>query len=199
MTKSSISSLLSSPVSGVTAALLIMAIFAGQRAEAMSPINPGMSEVGWAVANKKAVANERTIEVRGGHGGGGGGGGSGGGRSGGWGGGRSAGVSGATVFRGGAIGAAPAVAGTPRFAGHGFGHRRHFGGVFVGGYYDDYPYDYPDTYDDPPVYPAPVFVAGGGCRRVLTVHGPRVVCHHRAARHYHRVHRRHHHRRHHRA
>src|ERR1700733_11900091 len=127
MTKSSISSLLSSPVSGVTAALLIMAIFAGQRAEAMSPINPGMSDVGRAVANKKAVANERTIEVRGGHGGGGGG----GGRSGGWGGGRSAGVSGATVFRGGAIGAAPAVvAGTPRFAGRGFGHRRHFGGVF---------------------------------------------------------------------
>ena len=196
MTKNSVSSLLLSPVSGVTAALLIVAIFAGQRAEAMSPINPGMSDVARAVANKKAVASERTIEVRGGHGGGGGG----GGRSGGgWGGGRSAGVSGATVFRGGAIGAAPAVAGTPRFAGRGFGHRRHFGGVFVGGvYYDDYPDGYPDYYDDPPVYPAPAFVAGGGCRRVLTVHGPRVVCHHRAARHY-RVHRRHHHRRHHSA
>jgi len=196
MTKSSVNSLLSS-VSGVTAALLMMAIFAAQRAEAMSPVNPGMSEVGKTVAGKKVVTNELTIEVRGGHGGGGGGG---GGRSGGWGGGRGAGGVSGAVIRGGAIGAAPAVvAGAPRFVGHGFGHRRHFGGVFVGGvYYDDYPYGYPDYYDDPPVYPAPAFVAGGGCRRVLTVHGPRVVCHHRAARHY-RVHRRHHHRRHHSA
>ena len=72
MTKNSVSSLLLSPVSGVTAALLIVAIFAGQRAEAMSPINPGMSEVGKTVAGKKAVANGLTIEVRGGHGGGGG-------------------------------------------------------------------------------------------------------------------------------
>jgi hypothetical protein len=199
MTKSSVSSLLLSPVSGVTAALLMVAIFAGQRAEAMSPINPGMSEVGKTVANKKTVASELTIEVRGGHGGGGGGGG--GGRSGGSGGGRSAGGVSGAVVRGGVIGAAPAVvAGAPRFVGRGFGHRRHFGGAFIGGvYYDDYSYDYPDTYDDPPVYPAPAFVAGGGCRRVLTVHGPRVVCHHRAARHHHRIHRRHHHRRHHRA
>jgi hypothetical protein len=198
MTKISGSSVLLSPVSGVTAALLMVAIFAGQRAEAMSPINPGMSEVGRAVANEKAVANELTIEVRGGHGGGGGGG---GGRSGGWGGGRSAGGVGGAVVRGGAIGAAPAgVAGAPRFVGHGFGHRRQFGGAFVGGvYYDNYPYGYPDYYDEPPVYSTPAFVGGGGCRRVLTVHGPRVVCHHRAARHYHRVHRRHHHRRHHRA
>jgi hypothetical protein len=198
MTMSSASSLLLSPVSGLTAALLIVAIFASQRAEAMSPVNPGMSsEVGKAVANEKA-ANELTIEVRGGHGGGGGGGG--GGRGGGWGGGRGAGGVSGAVIRGGAIGAAPAVvAGAPRFVGHGFGHRRHFGGVFVGGvYYDDYPYGYPDTYDDPPIYPAPAFVAGGGCRRVLTVHGARVICHHRAARHY-RGHRRHHHRRHHSA
>jgi hypothetical protein len=197
MTKSSASSLLLSPVSGVTAALMMVAIFTSERAEAMSPINPGMSEVGRTFVSEKAAANELLIEVRGGHGGGGGG----GGRSGGWGGGRSAGGASGAVVRGGMIGAAPAVvAGSPRFAGRGFGHRRHFGGAFVGGvYYDDYPYDYPDTYDDPPVYPAPAFVAGGGCRRVLTVHGPRVVCHHRAARHYHRVHRRHHHRRHHSA
>lgn len=196
MTKNSVNSLRWSPASGVTAALLMMAIFATQRAEAMSPVNPGISEVGKTVAGKKAVANELTIEVRGGHGGGGGG-----GRSGGSGGGRGAGGVSGAVIRGGAIGAASAVvAGAPRFAGHGFGHRRHFGEVFVGGvYYDDYPYNYPDYYDDPPVYPAPAFVAGGGCRRVLTVYGPRVVCHHRAARHYHRVYRRHHHRRHHSA
>jgi hypothetical protein len=170
---------------GAAAALMMVSIFASQPTEAMSPINPASASTG------KAVANGLMVEVRGGHGGGGGG----GGRSGGWGGGRSVGgVSGAFV-RGGAIGAAPS-AGAPRFAGHGFGHRRHFGGAFVGGvYYDDYPYDYPDYYGDPSVYPAPAFVAGGGCRRVLTVHGARVVCHHRSARHY-RGHRRHHHRRH---
>ena len=200
MTKKPLSSRRLSPVWAVTAALLMVAVFDGQRAEAMSPINPGMPKVAQAVANEKAVAGEPMIEIRGGHGGGGGGGG--GGRGGGWSGGRSAGgVSGASVFRGGAIGMVPAVvAGAPRFAGHGFAHRRHFGGAFIGGvYYDDYPYDTPDDYDDPPVYPAPAFVAGGGCRRVLTVYGPRVVCHHRAARRYHRIHRRHHHRRHHRA
>jgi hypothetical protein len=183
-------------VLGAVAALLTISAVAGERAEALSPVNPGMTAV------SKAVADGRTIEVRGGgHGGGGGG----HGGSGGWGGDRGAGgfsaggMSGAVV-RGGAVGAgAAAVGGYPRFAGRGFGHRRHFGRVFIGGvYYDDYPYDYPDYYDYPPVYPAPAFVAGGGCRRVLSVHGPRVVCHHRAARH-HRVYRRHHHRRHHRA
>src|ERR1700722_8176204 len=101
MTKSSVNSLLLSSVSGVTAALLMMAIFAAQRAEAMSPVNPGMSEVGKTVAGKKVVTNELTIEVRGGHGGGGGGG---GGRSGGWGGGRGGGGGRGAVICGGAIG-----------------------------------------------------------------------------------------------
>ena len=175
-------------VLSAVAALLMVSAIAGRRAEAMSPANPGMAAI------SKAVANGRTIEVRGGgHGGGGSGGGRGGGGAG-----FGRGFSGAAIG-GGAIGAgAAAVAGSPRFAGHAFTHRRHFGRIFIGGvYYDDYPYDYPDYYDYPPVYPA--FVAGGGCRRVLTVHGPRVVCHHRAARHHHRIHRRHHHRRHHRA
>src|ERR1700729_3441774 len=109
MTKSSVNSLLSS-VSGVTAALLMMAIFAAQRAEAMSPVNPGMSEVGKTVAGKKVVTNELTIEVRGGHGGGGGG-----GRSGGWGGGRRVGgASGAFVCGGAFRAALPALAGRPR-------------------------------------------------------------------------------------
>src|SRR5579864_8264344 len=61
---------------GAVAALLMGSILAGPRAEALSPMNPGMSHAG------TAAANERMIEVRGGHGGGGGGGG-GGGRSGG--------------------------------------------------------------------------------------------------------------------
>jgi hypothetical protein len=175
---------------GVASALLTLSALAGQRAEALSPINPGSAAV------SKAAANGLTIEVHGGHSGGGGGGG--GGRSGGLGG--SRGFSGAAV-RGGTFGTGPAVgAGAPRSAGRGFVHRHRFGGVFVGGiYYDDYPYDYPD-YGYPADSPAvdPGFVAGPGCRTVVTAYGPRVVCYHRAARHAH-AHRRHHHRRHHRA
>jgi hypothetical protein len=178
-----------SPCALGAATLLMVSIFVNGPAAAMSPINPASASTG------KTVANGLTIEVRGGHGGSG----HGGGWGGGWGAGRS-GASGGGIVRSDAIGASPAAVGAPRFAGRGFVHRRHFGGAFIGGvYYDDYPYDYPNYYDEPPVYPATAFVAGGGCRRVLTVHGPRVVCHHRAARHYHRTHRRHHHRRHHRA
>ena len=73
MTKSPVSSWLLSPASGITAAFLIVAIFASQGAEAMSPIHPGMSNIGKGAAHEKAVAGEPTIEVRGGHGGGGGG------------------------------------------------------------------------------------------------------------------------------
>lgn len=165
------------------AALLTASTFAGQRAEALSPVSPGIS------AAVNTTAGGLTIEVRG-HGGG-----SGGRGAGGIGGGR--GVGAAVAVGGGAVGAGVALAGAPRFAGQAFVHRRHVRGVFIGGvYYDDYPYDdYPDYYDNPPIYP--VFVAGGGCHRVMTVHGPRVVCH-RAARH-HRLYRRHGHRRHHRA
>lgn len=170
---------------GAVVALLMGSILAGPRAEAMSPLNPGMPVAG------KAVANGLMIEVRGGHGGGGSGGHFGGGAGRGF----SGGAFSSAVVRGGAIGAGPAaVAGGPRYAGRPFFHHRHFHGVFIGGvYYDDYPYDYPDYYDYPPVYPT--YVTGGGCRRVLTVHGPRVVCHHRAIRHHriHRRHRRHHH------
>jgi hypothetical protein len=187
-------------VSGMAVAILLASICASQPSAAMSPINPGMSGAG------ETVAGGLTIEVRG-HGGGGGG--WSGGHGGSWGGGQSVGgigggVNGAFV-RSGAIGAgAPAVAGSPHFAGHGFSHRRHFGRVFVGGVYydDDYPYDDSAYYNDyPPSYPGyPAFVAGGGCHRVMTVHGPRVVCHRRAARHHHHhAHRRHHHRRDHRA
>jgi hypothetical protein len=167
------------------AALLTASTCFGQRAEALSPVNPGLSAAG------KAAADGSTIEVRGHGGGSGGGRGSAGGLSGG----RSV---GAAVVGAGAIGAGAAAAGAHRFSGHAFVHRRHVRGVFIDGvYYDDYPYDdYPDYDDDPTVYPA--FVAGGGCRRVMTVHGPRIVCHHRAARH-HRLYRHHRHRRHHHA
>ena len=160
------------------AALLTVSTFASQRAVALSPVNPGPSAV------SKAAADGLTIEVRGSHGGGGG---SGRGGSGGWGGSRSV---GAAVVSGGAIGTRTVAAGAPRFAGHAFVHRRHFRGVFIDGvYYDDYPYDDDaDYFDNPAAYPA--FVAGAGCRRVMTVHGLRVVCRHRIARHHYR---RHHH------
>lgn len=170
---------------GVAAALLTLSAASSQRAEALSPINPGSAATGKA-ATGKAVANGLAIEVRGGRGGGGG-----------WGGGR--GFSGAAV-RGGSFGGGSAIAGGARFAGHGFGHRHQFGGAVVGGvYYDDYPYD-GSYYDYPADYPVvgPGFVAGPGCRMVVTAYGPRTVCRHRAARHYH-ARRRHHHRRHHRA
>jgi hypothetical protein len=171
---------------GVAASLFALSVVANPRAEALSPVNPGSRAPG------KAAANELTIEVRGGHGG------SGGGHSGGYGGGRS--YSG-TFVRSGTYSTGPAVvARGTRFAGHGFAHRHRFRGVFIGGvYYDDYPYDYPDD-DYPADYPAvgPGFVAAPGCRAVVTADGPRVVCHHRAARHTH-AHWRHHQRRHHHA
>src|ERR1700678_785526 len=94
---------------GVAAALLTLSTVASQRAEALSPVNPGMA------GTSKTIANGPTIEVRGGHGGGGVGGGRG---------------FGGAVVGGGAIGAGAAVAaGSPRFAGRTFIHRRHFGGV----------------------------------------------------------------------
>jgi hypothetical protein len=173
---------------GVAAALLIVSATVSQRAEALSPIHPGSAATG------NAAANGLTIEVRGGHGAGGGS----------WGGGRGS-FSGAAV-RSGTFSAGPAVVGgRPRFAGHGFAHRRRFGRVFVGGvYYDDYPYD-DSYYDYPPDYPVAESgaVAEPGCRVVATAYGPRTVCYHRAVR-YHatrhtHVRGRHHHRGHHHA
>jgi hypothetical protein len=185
------------------AALLTFSAAVSQRAEALSPINPG------AAATGKAAASGLTIEVRGGHGGGSGGGGGGGaGRSsGGWSGSGGHSFSGAAV-RSGTFSSGPAVAASgPRFVGRGLVHRRH--GVFVGGvYYDDYPFD--DSYSDYPAVVAddnytaiaPGFVAGPGCRPVVTAYGPRIICYHRAVRHYaarhthargRPLHRRHHH------
>src|SRR5882757_8104315 len=66
---------LSSHVLGAAALLFVLIL--GQRAEAMSPLNPGNAP--------KSIAGGMTIEVRGG-----GGGGHGGGGMGGWGGGRGA-------------------------------------------------------------------------------------------------------------
>src|SRR5579864_8582919 len=151
---------------GAAMALLMLSTATSQRAEALSPINPGIS-------GGPAIDNGLTIEV---HGGGGGGGG--------------------PAVHGGSFGtghftSSPGSAG--RGFGHGGHHGfRHRHGFFVGGiYYDDYPYDY-----DYPYYDYPAAVAAPGCRIVPTAHGPRQVCyravrHHRHYRHY--AHRRHHH------
>ena len=164
------------------AALLTVSAATSERAQALSPINPG------AAAMANVGADGLTIEVRGGgHGGGGHGGGHGFGGHG-FGGGRFHG--GGAAFHGGAFRAGPMFHGGGvrtggfRYGGHRFGHRHHFGGFFVGGYYDGYPYyDYP-------------YYAYPGCRIVLTDYGPRRVCNYRPWRHHH--YRRHHHRRHHR-
>ena len=170
---------------GAAVALLMLSTATSQRAEALSPVNPGIS-------GAKIIDNGLTIEVHGHGGGGGGGRGSGGGSFG-------------PSVRGGSFSAGSPTstgsgarvgrsAGTPGFAGrgsrHGFRHRH---GVFIGGvYYDGYPYDYGyPYYDDPAISTVP------GCRIVQTSYGPRPVCH-RAARH-HRHYGRHNHRRHHHA
>jgi len=171
---------------GAALALLLLSTTASQRAEALSPVNPGISG---AKAGDRGLA----IEVHGGHGGGGHGGGHG------FGGGGLGGVRAGTFRAGPAISAASGarvghIAGAPGFAGRGFHHGfRHRHGFFVGGvFYDDDPYYY-----DYPSYDYPAVVAAPGCRIVQTIYGPRPVCH-RAARH-HRHYARHHHRRHHHA
>jgi len=161
------------------AALLTLSAATSERAQALSPINPG------AAATANVAADGLTIEVRGGgHGGGGHGGGHG------FGGGR--GLGGGAAFHGGGFRAAPAFNGGGvrysgfRHGGHRFAHRHHFRRFFVGGVYYDYPY-----YDDYPYY-----YAAPGCRIVVTDYGPRRICNYRPWRHHH--YRRHHHRRHHR-
>jgi hypothetical protein len=154
----------------LAAAVFLILSAMSERAEALSPINPGT-----AAANKVA-ASGLAIEVRGGHGGNGG-------YSG------SFHSGGATAFHNGALRSGPAyVGGGAGFGGHRFAHRHHFRRVLVGGVYYDYPYDYP--YDDYPYY------AGAGCRVVLTGDGPRRVCNVRPWRHH--YHGRHQPRRHHR-
>lgn len=162
------------------AALLTLSVTTSERAEALSPINPG------AVAASKVAADAPTIEVRGvGYGGGHGGG------HGGFGGYHGGGMG----AHGGSFHTGPAFVGGAhvggfRHGGHGFAHR-HFRRVFVGGVWYDYPY-----YDDYPTDDYPAYYAAPGCRIVVTDYGPRRVCNYRPWRHH--YHPRHHHRRYHR-
>jgi hypothetical protein len=143
------------------AAMLALSAIAGERAEALSLINPGVAPTA------KYASDGLTIEARGGHGGGGhGGGGHGGGgfHGGGFHGGGFHG--GGAAFHGGGFRTAHV------FHGGGFRHggfrHRHFHRHFYGSYYDDYPYYY---------YPH------RRCRIIWTYHGPRRICHHRHWRH----------------
>jgi hypothetical protein len=153
------------------AAILALSAVPGQRAEALSLINPG------AVPTAKYASEGLTTEVRGhgGHGGGGyhGGGGGGGYRGGGavyHGGGfrtgavyHGGGFRSAHVFRGGGF----------RHGGFAFRHHRHHRHFFYG-----------------PSYYGPYYYSYRPCRTVWTYYGPRRICHYRHWRHHHR---RHHH------
>jgi hypothetical protein len=169
------------------AALFALSATPGQRAEALSLINPG------AMSAAKYASEGLTTKVRGGHGGGGGGHhGGGGGFHGGGGGGFHGGFrgggavfhgggfrSGGAVFHGGGLRTAHVFRGGGfRHSGFAFRHHRH---VFYGASY--YPY-----------YDYPYYSSYRRCHIVWTYYGPRRVCHYRHWRHHHW---RHHHRRHH--
>jgi hypothetical protein len=167
----------------VAAALFALSATPGQRAEALSLINPG------AVPAAKHASEGLTTEVRGGHGGGHGGGG--GGYHGGGGGGYHGGFhGGGAVFHGGGFKSSGAVfqgrgfrtapvfrSSGFRHSGFAFRHHRVHRHVFYGASYYPY-YDYPYYY------------SYRRCHIVLTYYGPRRVCHYRHWRHHHR---RHHH------
>jgi len=144
------------------AAVLALSAMQSQRAEAMSPINPGFAPPA------KSAADDLMIQVRGGRGGGHGGGHMGGGHIGG------GHFGAARIGGGGWHGARVAHIGGYRYGGfrhyggHRFAHfhhRRFYGGFYP---YTSYPYYH------------------RRCRIVWTYHGPRRVCWHR---HWHRWHR----------
>jgi hypothetical protein len=167
---------------GLAAALLMLSATAGERAEALSLINPG------AAPAAKHVSDGVTTEVKGGHGGGGSRGGGGGGFRGGGGGFHGGGFRGGgaalhgggfrgrgAVFRGGGFRAAHVYRGGGyRYGGyhHGgyrFAHRRHFHSRYYG-YGPSYYY---------PRY----------CRVIWTYYGPRKICRYRPWYHHHWRHR----------
>jgi hypothetical protein len=156
------------------AATLMLSAVPGQRAEALSLINPGGAPAA------KHVSDGLTTEVRGGHGGGGHGGGHGGGGFHG-GGGRGFHGGGAAFHGGGFRGAHVVHGGGFRYGGYRFAHgqrfhRHHFHRRFY--YAPSYSY-YSHRY----------------CRVIWTYYGPRKICRYRPWHHHHW---RYHHRRHHR-
>lgn len=146
------------------AAMFALSATPGQRAEALSLINPGVAPTA------KYASGGLATEVRGGHGGHGGGGFHGGFRAGGaavHGGGFRTG--GAMVHGGGFRAAHVFHGGGFRHSGFAFRHhhRHFFHRRFYASYYDDYPYYYRHH----------------RCRIIWTYHGPRRICHYRHWRH----------------
>lgn len=164
------------------AAAAMLALTAGQRAEALSLINPG------AAPAAKFVSDGLTTEVRGGHGGGRGGGGFHGGGGGFRGGGAAihgggfrgggaafhgGGYRAPHIYRGGGYRfAAPAIVRHHHFAPRRayFHHRHHFRPR----YYGYAPVYYPQRYYYPRRY----------CRIVWTYYGPRKICRYRPWHHH---------------
>ena len=143
------------------AALLLLTAATGQRAEALSLINPG------AVPSAKYASDGLTTEVRGGHGGHGGGGGFRGGGGGGF-------RAGPAFHRGGGYRfAAPGIVRHhhigPRRAY--FHHRHHIRPR----YYGYAPAYYPQRYYHPRRF----------CKVVWTYYGPRKICRYRPWHHHH--------------
>jgi hypothetical protein len=158
------------------AAVLVLSAAFGQRAEALSLINPGAAPIA------KYASDGLTTEVRGGHGGGGHGfHGSGGFKSGG------------AVFHGGVIRSSG-----PVFHGSGFrtAHVFHGGGFRHGGFAFRHHHFHQHFYYAPSYYaPSYYYYPYRYCRVIWTYYGPRRICHYRHWRHHHW---RHHHHRHHR-
>jgi hypothetical protein len=156
------------------AAIAIFALSAapGERAEALSLINPG------AAPAAKHVSDGSTIDVRGGHGGGFRGGGF---HGGGFRGGRAAFHGGGfrggrAVFRGGGYRAGHVFRGggyrygRHHYRGYGFTHRRHFHSRFYG-------------------YGTSYYYRHRYCRVIWTHYGPRKICRYRPWYHHHWRHR----------
>lgn len=175
------------------AAMLLLTAATGQRAEALSLINPG------AVPSAKFASDGLTTEVRGGHGGHGGGGGfrgggGGGFRGGGGGGFRGGGAAihgggfrgGGAVFRGGGFRVAPAFhrGGGYRFAAPGIVRHHHVGPRRV--HFHHRHHIRPRYYGYAPAYyPQRYYYPRRFCKVVWTYYGPRKICRYRPWHHKH--------------
>ncbi|MDB5576027.1 MAG: hypothetical protein JWR80_1203 [Bradyrhizobium sp.] len=174
------------------AAMLLLTAATGQRAEALSLINPG------AVPVAKCASDALTTEVRGGHGGHGGGGGfRGGGGGGGFRGGGGGGFRGGGGFHGGGFRGGGAAIHGGGFRGGGFraGPAFHRGGGYryaapgiirhhhVGprrAYFHHRHHIRPRYYGY-----APAYYPRRYCKIVLTYYGPRKICRYRPWHHHH--------------
>ena len=165
------------------AAMLMLTATTGQRAQALSLINPGTAP------SAKYASDGLTTEVRGGHGHGGGGfrgGGGGGGFRGGGAAIHGGGFRGGAVFRGGGFRAAPAFhrGGGYRFAAPGIVRHHHVGPRRA--YFHHRHHIRPRYYGYAPAYyPQRIYYPRRFCKVVWTYYGPRKICRYRPWHHHH--------------